>query len=165
MLLPTRGSPQVHPDTRFGVRVRNKAEQTITTDVLTTLSWDVVDYNRGLMFQLHRDQQRLICRIPGVFHGVASISWVAEATGYRRVDVTIDRPDSTNDIAGSNTVTAVSGIRTQQNCVWHGEFRIGDTLLVKVAHSRGSDLNIQASSTGTPVLEATYVRPLEPRIS
>ena len=162
--LPTLSSPQVHPDPRFSVRVRNTAAQATTTAVALTLSWNVTDTNRGLMFQLITPTQ-LVCRKPGVFEGVAEISWASDAVGYRRLDVIRINTDKTEDTVGGDIrAPAPATIRTVQNAPIHSEFRIGDKIEIRVTQTSGGALNVQSNSKDSPMLGLTLVRPLEPRV-
>jgi hypothetical protein len=127
-------------------RVRNVAAQSFLSGAVTTLSFDVEDFNVGALHS-STNPTRLTAHIAGLYEIGTNLEWSANTAGERYVDFLLN---GANVIARIRQNPAVGG-DAEQNMVTLFRLNPNDYVEVRAYQSSGATLTILGNSYYTPV--------------
>ena len=128
-----------------GARVyRATNTSALTNGTATTLTWDGERWDTDNIFDPTTSTSRLTCRTAGVYNIFTNVTWSANSTGRRMVQLLLN---GTRVIAEVETLTGTAAEFTQQNLSCVEKLAVGDYIEVVAAQASGTGLSIVQSSS------------------
>lgn len=140
------------------VCVFHNANQSIANNTITALAFNSERYDQagGAASTQHdtvTNNSRLTCRYAGVYAIAATISWTANGTGHRRIEL---RLNATTVIASDTRTSIGAGLPTEQHVGRHYALAVNDFVEVRVLQD--STISLNALVTGNLSPEFMMVR-------
>jgi hypothetical protein len=120
---------------------QSKANATVSGVFFNSERWDT-DPN-GLIHDTSTNNDRLTCRTAGLYLVGCNILWAANATGDRRVWITVN---ATSTWAWSQIMAVTNGANTAQNLSTVVPLTVGEFVTVQCLQSSGGALDIGGSA-------------------
>ena len=137
-------------------RVR-RGDVSIPNGALTTLLFDIEDFDTDNIHSTVTNTERLTCRTAGKYLIMAQVEWAVSALGtFRQIKVSHTRSGIEDDIIIHGQ--APSAIILNQHVVAAlYDLLVNDFLLLRVQQDSGVSLNIVGSATWTPIFSMVRV--------
>lgn len=134
-------------------RVYNNANQSITTAIVTALSFNLERYDNSNIHDLVTNPTRLTVPKTGLYRITGHVTFDSNATGIRAIYIAK---------LGTTTIATVSqnanvGVGTSMNVTTTINLVEGDYVELKVFHNVGSNLNVLSSNAYSPEFMMEYV--------
>ena len=156
---PTIAAGAVTPSklgTQPDARVRNSADEPITSGAVTPLTFDTEDFDTANLHSTTTNTQNIVVPIGGLYLLGAGVRWENNTTGRRLVIINVNGTQAIRDAVSPNNT---SGFGPEQNP--HGLYRLnaGDVVSVSVYQDSGSTLSVQNFGASGPYLEVAWLAP------
>jgi len=137
----------------IGCRLRDSTDELTATATWEYLNFDTESYDTDGMHEGVTNPSRITIKVAGVYVFGALIEWATNATGYRLIQINLNRTTAiVRDFQG-----AVSGNATTSECGSTYEFSVDDYIEVRVYQTSGGNLNVVAGSDWSPVFWAYMI--------
>lgn len=128
-----------------GARVFNSAAESISNNLLTTLTFDSERYDYGGFHSTSVNTSRLTCPVAGIYAVTAHVRWESNNSGHRHLEFLA------NGVSiGVLAIPAVQGTTHHMSFAAIYAMAAAEYFEVTVFQSSGTSLNIEAASALSP---------------